>query len=163
MNRHLTDKALQDLNRNVIQCLNDTFGMMFNIGIDLLPSDSLMDADTAVNAYMDLVNEEAKAFLMINISKTAVQEICADIHTPEEIAKAEVLQDTVCEITNIIGNHLRTYMCDDIGIDIHLSLPKNGLPTAPTLSPPLINMIFEIKKNGKLRLQFCYALATEKH
>jgi hypothetical protein len=155
MNFILTQQALNAVRRNISGSLTDTFQMMFQMDILQAPSNKV-GLDDSVCAYMELDHQATKACITITITRQLIKSIADQLAPGGMAGSAEVIQDIVCEITNIVGNHLRSYLSDKMGVEFIISLPKPGPPKVEE-PPHMFNLHFRIRENDCIDLDFSYA------
>jgi hypothetical protein len=132
--------------------------MMFQLDIFLMPRVTHGAGDQLVCAFMDLTYGDTKACITIAVTRLLLETISEQIGGG--VQAPEIAQDIACEITNIVGNHLRSYLSDKMGVEFVISLPKPGYP--PDEEPPhVFNLHFRIRENDSIDLDFRYAVSTE--
>jgi hypothetical protein len=130
---------------------------MFQIYIFLLSHVQESGKGQVICSYMDLSYEGSCTRLTIALSKYIV-ELIADKLEPEASQHSqELIQDVVCEITTIVGNHLRSYVSDKMGFTPDIGLPIPGLPKSSEQTTPVINLHFRIMEHDGLKLDLSYA------
>jgi hypothetical protein len=128
--------------------------MMFQLDVFMLPKVSAANENNLISSYMDFSYKQSKAVLSIGIGNDLVKHMAHQIDPTLSAPSPEIIQDIVCEITNIVGNHLRTYVFNKFNIDLRLSLPRCGVP--PDTSVAAINLHFRIRKHDTVKLIFAY-------
>ena len=156
MNRFLSQNALSEIRRNISRSLADTFQMMFHLDIFLLPCLQPLQDEQIIHSYMNITHQESYARLTISISSRLVKYICASLTPGITEHAAHITQDIVCEITNIVGNHLASYLAETHGLRIKLSLPFPGPSPVPSELAHALDLHFRIRENEHLDLDLSY-------
>ncbi|MDR3450683.1 MAG: hypothetical protein P4M15_13235 [Alphaproteobacteria bacterium] len=155
MTQPFSPEILRDIRRNISRSLTDTFQMMFQMDI-LMMQPPGPPSNNNVSAHIDMANDETSACLSVTVSRKVVEHICRQLQ-PGIPPQPHVVQDIVCEITNIVSNHLRSYMADKMGIEFALSLPKAGPAPANKVTENAISLHFRLQEQNCIELDFSYA------
>lgn len=156
MNQYFSSAALHEISENVSRSLTNTFQMMFQLDLSLLPHTQDNGDGQLICSYMDLSYKKARARLSLAISKVSVESIAHNMEPDVTPPSPEIVQDIVCEVTNIVGNHLRSYISDKMGFMMDISLPHPGLPPADADDTSVINLFFRIMENDSVKLGLSY-------
>lgn len=153
---------MDEIRDSIKQSLSDTFQIMFNLDIFLLPQLPPGEGD-AVTAYVDMAWKEAKpeaattkAHLTVAVAREIVQLICDRTEPAVPVHSAIMIQDVVCEITNIGANHLRSHLCDKMDLEVVLGLPVAGLPTRAPDHGEGVTLYFRVKDSSDLKVDLSY-------
>ena len=130
---------------------------MFHLDVFLLPQNLVTENGQMVCSYMEMAKQNATTgILSISMTRDLAHYIALQLDPINTTPSPTLIQDVVNEINNIIANHLRAYICTNIGIDLKMSLPKAGLPAKQITSPQIVNLHFRIREDDTLNLTFSY-------
>lgn len=129
--------------------------MMFHLDVLLLPNTPLSDNQT-ISAFVEMKDGQARSIISIAISAELLEHLARQLDPSTSPPSPAIIQDIACEISNIIGNHVRSYLDDSAGINLIIGIPKAGLPTDYSKGNNSINMRFRIRENDGLDLGFMY-------
>jgi hypothetical protein len=151
----LSPQSLTAIRRNISSSVTDTFQMMFQMDIFSMPEFQQSEENKPICAFMELVHQDTRACITISITRMVVEHIGGLLAPGGAGSSPEVVQDIVCEVTNIVGNHLRSYLSDKLSAEFKISMPRPGSPP-PTDPQPLFNLHFRIRENDAINLDFGY-------
>ena len=161
MSKQLPPAAFFEIRRNITEALKETFQMMFHLDVFTLPQIQFNEEYEVICAHMCMINPDSKIVLSIAVTRDLVEFIAMTIDPSVRMPSPPVVQDIVCEINNIIGNHLKTYINENVGIDFEMNLPKAGALPKDSAAQTF-DLHFRIRKDDEIDLSFTY-MPTSHH
>jgi len=137
------------------QVIGDIFRLMFNLDLSSSESSSSGKRDT-ISAFLLLTHEKVCACVSIHILRKTATLIAEriGISDPKNITP-EILQDVACEIVNIVGNNLRTYLLKEIGVYFDIGTAASNKADLGLLETPIIfDLDFQVTPEALLSLGF---------
>ena len=158
MNQFFSPDVLNEIRRSISRSLADTFQMMFQIDILLLPQLIKEENPEVVHAYIEMSYQEMQAILLIAISRQIIEQIADNLEPGVTPHSDAILRDVVREVTNIVANHLRSYVYDKMAVEFVLGLPQSGLPPQIANGVHAVGLHFRIKEHYTLDLDFSFVV-----
>jgi len=152
----LSPVALGEISHNINQVLTDTFHMMFNMDVSLLAKHHPPLKQGMIFSHIDMSHVNATAFMTVAINRHLAESLASKLDPDTQPPLSSVVQDIVCEINNIAGNHLRAYLCSKAGMEFKLSLPRPGHAEIKDKNTQDLTMQFLVGKIDNLDLEFSY-------
>ncbi len=151
--KYLYPKSDLSTEQLICHSLTELFRFMFRLELVARTSRPLGQADN-IPAYILLSHDKVIACISLHISHTAALLIAERVGitvTPE--SDSDIVQDVACEIVNIVGNNLRTFFSENLGILFTMDLPKSG---ESQVSEPdvVLNLDFEATPEALISLDF---------
>ena len=148
----LTPETAQEVAHRMTQALTDTFKIVFCLDVFLLPQSHGRCSLQTVSAHIDMTDAEAKGVLAISMTQDLADHLAKHMDPHATSVADELVQDIICEIVNIVGNHARSFLHDKKGINLAIGLPKTGFPF--TSGSSNVNLNFHARENNDLYLGF---------
>ena len=149
----LRKSGVAEAERYMGQSLTDIFHMMFNLDI-VKTKDSDANAHL-VPAHIMLTRGKTTAYVVLHVSSEAAvligQKVGMDVSSGLNEAQVE---DVACEIANIVGNNLRTFLMEKLGIYFELGPALPGEVKTSSTEDSIVKLNFQVSSHASISLDF---------
>ncbi len=153
-----TPVILEQLKKHVSRSLTDTFNLMFNLNLSACAVPPAGGSDKTQKAYVEFTGGKTTAFLNATIPDHIVKAMVATLGLPEGQYTPAVAQDITCEILNIVGHAVCTFLTTQQGVRFHIGLPKPGTPQEKTpVDAETLSVHFLGTAEAIMNLDFVYS------
>lgn len=135
--------------QRISSSLTDLFRFMFNLSLST--SSRQFQRKDFIPAHIILRHGSAKVCVSLHISRHAAMLIAENVGLEDS---PDVGKDVACEIVNIVGNNLRTFYSENLGVLFSMELP---IPReVDEISKPdiFLNLDFEATPEALISLDF---------
>ena len=151
----LSPEMAETTKKHLERVIGDIFRLMFNLDLSSSEASSAGKKDT-ISAFLLLKHEKVSACVSIHVlRKTAI--LIAErigMSDPKNVTPA-ILQDVACEIVNIVGNNLRTYLLKEIGVYFEIGNAVADKAELGDLTTPIVfDLDFQVSPEALLSLGF---------
>jgi hypothetical protein len=117
-------------------------------------------------SYVQLKSDTANAFLNITMSSAVCSELAEqlgsadgfeDIFNEFQISDAQMEQDIVCELANILGHVTQKHLSTQYGKQVKTELPRNGSLEIPQSDACIFRLGLITKQEDDVRIDFVYS------
>ncbi|MDD4616074.1 MAG: chemotaxis protein CheX [Alphaproteobacteria bacterium] len=148
--------VVDSIKKNIERLVRDVFLLMFNLTLFDAP-DAVIDDEDSVTARLVLRHEKIKVCISFRIKSTTAEIIAKRVGIVQTDNQSLALyQDVVCELTNIVGNNLRTVLSEVPGLYFDFDIPNIVVGEACPCEQPSPNIVFkkdfEISPEAHIRL-----------
>lgn len=158
---YLTPSRIIEAEERLSRSLADLFQRMFKLEVTAvdLPPNRHFDV---ISASITLEHETTLSCVFILIPKEVAALIARQAGVDSALYDSvPIVQDITCEIVNIVGNNLRAYFSEAIGISFKLGRPTPGFGDLLSLRSSDIKLHFQIKSHNPIELGFMYGESSE--
>ncbi|MDD3371692.1 MAG: hypothetical protein PHE27_07720 [Alphaproteobacteria bacterium] len=136
------------------QSLSDIFRLMFNLDLASAADKAAVKKQEALAAHVYLKHEKVTACIVLHVLKETASLIASKVGAEVPSSNA-VLQDIVCEIVNILGNSLRAFLVQNLGLRFETGDIASGVPDKDVARPGIvINLDFQVNPEALVNLDF---------
>ncbi len=148
-NKYLHPSSAVSTEQRISSSLTDLFQFMFNLSLST--SSRAVQRKDFIPAYIILSHGGVKACVSLHISRQAALLIAERVGL---CGDQSIVQDVACEIVNIVGNNLRTFYSEQLGVLFTMELPKPGEATLVPKPDVTLNLDFEATPEALVSLDF---------
>lgn len=137
--------------QHIKRSLIDIFQVMFNLSLTsaCVPLNKRTDF---IPAYVTLTHDNATACVHLHISRDAAVLIAQRAGLDVTDLSTGIIQDVACEIVNIVGNSLRSFISESTGICFEMGATTAGEYDATSTSSVLMDMDFQVNPQASVKL-----------
>ncbi len=160
---YLRDNKAEELRQYMDRSLTDVFRIMFNLDL-AQTAVAFPNEKDCIPVHVLLFHEKATACVSLRLLRNTAFLIAK--HAGVEISSALtpfILQDVACEMVSIVGNNLRAYLADKIGVYFEMGEIIVGESNVVGLTPDFVlDLNFELNPEAQITLSFVCGKAGEK-
>ncbi len=121
-----TPERSEELRPLIRKTLISAFNVMFNLDPSLSASCE-KGTGPEVKAYIELKTDKGRsAFLNVVVTSEIIGKLCEMLGCEKGEDREKMGQEIACEVANIIGHAIRSYLIDNTKVTIEAGLPRPG-------------------------------------